>query len=202
MEILRYGQSIQVLLMTRYIQFLAPPGSGKSTIAHALVTWFSLKGIHCEYLPEYAKSLVYKGTLAGTNQFLLSGNQYQLLKELSGKVDLVITDTHILNGLIYSSLPKYRDSLTQEQKVRLRNQLVEYNQNLPGITINVVPQLDKYVQEGRVELQEEIEEIQRLINEVIPEITYVYNFTNRALEFLPFNEQVVSLGESISSFVN
>lgn len=95
------------------VNLFSGPGAGKSTIAALLFGKLKLADIRCELVPEYAKELLWEGAakqFADKNH--ITQGQLWRLQRLVGEVDVIITDSPILLGLVYASPPaNYRDWL-------------------------------------------------------------------------------------------
>ncbi len=85
------------------VNFLAGPGSGKSTTAAGVFALLKLHGVNCEYVPEFAKDLTWENrhkTL--DNQIYIFAKQQHRLWRMQGEVDVVITDAPLIQGLVYT----------------------------------------------------------------------------------------------------
>lgn len=94
------------------VNLYAGPGSGKTTLAHAVTAHLKMMGgpLVVEYVGEYAKRLVFEDRRAAmSNQILILGRQFQELGNLYGKADIVVTDGPMLHGLIYGDYLKFPD---------------------------------------------------------------------------------------------
>lgn len=88
--------------VTLVVNLVAGPGAGKSTTAAG--TFFELKqrGVNCEYVPEFAKDLVWEDrTNVLGNQVYILGKQYHRLWRLQGKVDVIVTDCPLFLAVHY-----------------------------------------------------------------------------------------------------
>lgn len=89
--------------MTRYISFFGGPGSGKSTCATGIFAAMKRRNINCEYVPEYAKSVVWAGRVDDLrDQFYITGQQHHAMFNLNGRVDYAICDSPLILGSIYA----------------------------------------------------------------------------------------------------
>ena len=87
---------------TLVVNLFAGPGTGKSTSMAHIFAELKWRNVDCEMITEYAKDKVWEGSEhVLENQYYVSGKQYFKLKRIQGKVDVVITDSPILVGLIY-----------------------------------------------------------------------------------------------------
>ena len=85
------------------VNLFGGPGCGKSLTAFGLAYHLKRRGVNTGYIPEFAKDLVYGerwDLLADQEHILDVQHNRQVL--LEGKVDIAITDTSLLNGLIYA----------------------------------------------------------------------------------------------------
>jgi hypothetical protein len=92
----------------KVINLFGGPGSGKSTTASGLFFKMKMSGKinSVELVTEFAKDLVYAGRLKELrpeNQMYITAKQYSRLHRLIGNVDYVITDSPIIQGLLYTS---------------------------------------------------------------------------------------------------
>lgn len=88
---------------TTYINFIGGPGIGKSTSAAELFVKMKQAKLDVELVTEVAKDFVWenrKDTLS--YQPYVTSKQFRNLYRLHGKVDYVVTDASILNGLFYA----------------------------------------------------------------------------------------------------
>jgi len=84
------------------VNLFAGPGAGKSTTAAGVFYYLKLLGVNCELAREYAKDKVWEeNKTALNNQNYIFGKQSYKLTMLETKVDVIITDSPLLNLLLY-----------------------------------------------------------------------------------------------------
>ncbi len=104
---------------TLVLNLFGGPGTGKSTTAAGIFHKLKLAGVNCEMALEYAKDRVWEGSgHVLDNQLYVFGKQYHRLWRLLGKVDIVITDSPLLNSLLYyrGENPHFPEMVTFEHK--------------------------------------------------------------------------------------
>jgi guanylate kinase len=84
------------------INFYAGPGSGKSTICAETFAKLKWLNINCEMALEWVKDIVWEENfLPLTNQMYITSQQQYRLFRLKDKVDVILTDSPLLQGLVY-----------------------------------------------------------------------------------------------------
>lgn len=85
-----------------HVNLYAGPGVGKTTTALGLAYHLKMLGVHCEYVPEVAKSLLYQGRLHTTPQADIVRNQSEQMSTMTvGRVQVVVTDSPVPLALAY-----------------------------------------------------------------------------------------------------
>jgi len=143
---------------------LGGPGSGKSTTAAAVFAELKWLGVVAELVQEYAKDKVWEGHFnILSNQFYVFAKQHQRLLRLEGQVEVAITDSSILNSIIYNNSNPDFNSVVLEEYKKFNN-------------LNFFIQRKKdYVQIGRTQTESEAIDIDGKIKNLldINEIPYV-----------------------------
>lgn len=135
------------------VSFFGGPGAGKSTIASSVFSRLKKQGISCEFVHEYAKELAWEareGTLS--NQTLILGKQFEMFRRCMDQVDIIITDTSLLNSAIYCHNYKLPYAREIEQ---LAVAMYESMDNFPFYVKRTHP----YVQNGRYQTEEEADQV-------------------------------------------
>lgn len=100
--------------MTKVINLIAGSGVGKSTCAAGLFYHMKLKGINCEQVQEYVKSLAWAGhKIDPLDQITIVGEQAKREKLLYNKVDYIVTDSPLVLGGIYDEF--YNKDISSSQ---------------------------------------------------------------------------------------
>ncbi len=105
-----YSQDLESARKTVVVNLFAGPGAGKTTCAWEIASELKKRGIEAEYVSEYAKEFVWDGKteiLDGSleHQQMLFTEQAHRINRLLGKVDVVVTDSPTILGLLYLKEP-------------------------------------------------------------------------------------------------
>lgn len=94
------------------VNFFGGPGAGKSTLALGVASKLKQAGTNCEYIHEFAKELTWDGRFnAMKNQTWILGSQYEMLRRCVDQVDVIITDTSLLNSALYAKGGPFADKI-------------------------------------------------------------------------------------------
>jgi adenylate kinase family enzyme len=96
------------------VNLFGGPGSGKSTTAAGVFNKLKLAGVNCEIVTEFAKHITWKKDLNTLkNQIYVFAKQHDRMFHLKEQVDVIITDSPIIMGLIYTDYDKVSPSFEQ-----------------------------------------------------------------------------------------
>lgn len=144
---------------TLVINLYGGPGSAKSTICAGVFSQLKWKEVECELNLEFAKDLVFEESFENLkNQLYVFGNQHIRMSRLNGKVDIIVTDSPLLNSIIYDAK---NDPIFKELILREHNKLNNFN-----IFLN---RKKKYNPNGRLQTEEEAIELDKQIKNMLIE---------------------------------
>jgi hypothetical protein len=143
------------------INLYAAPGSGKSTTAAYLFSFFKNRGKNIELITEYCKQLVYsKRENEMTNQIYLLAKQYKKMKDIEdyGHVPIVVTDCPLLLGLVYAKqLPYYEE---------FKNLVCKLHEGFENINV-FIRRTKPYNPSGRLQNEQESDLLSPAIKELV-----------------------------------
>lgn len=166
----------------KLINLFAGPGTGKSTTATALFAELKYMGVNCEYVAEYAKDAAWekRGKKFFKAQQLIWGKQSFRLEKLRDEVDIAVTDSPLLLGLVYMpddfAMPSMRQAIVEDH--------LRYD------SLNVMLRRNKsYNTKGRNQTKEEALELDKKIWDMLEE---TFGNSGRPYEVLDFGRDNVA----------
>lgn len=149
---------------TIIINLIGGPCIGKTTMAALIFAKIKLQGYTCEYIQEYAKTLVWQQKFDKLNdQYAISMKQYALLAAIHGSVDYIITDGPLVQGLYYN-----RYNLENNSNIeRTEAMILAKHSSMKSINILLSRGDFAYEQAGRMQNEEEAKEIDVMLRHIL-----------------------------------
>lgn len=143
------------------------PGTGKSLYSTLLFTMLKINGVNAEFIPEYAKDLVWRNKKEILrNQHIISYHQYKSIKGATKYVDAVITDGSLIHSHYYNRHSKINYSNVELTEQRIDKFLNKFNNIVIFLKRN--PKYP-YQQEGRYQNEEQAKEIDDIMKAILDE---------------------------------
>ena len=157
--------------MALIVNIFGGPGAGKSTAATGVFSKLKVQGYNVEYVHEYAKGVVWEKSFGKlNNQLYIFGQQHHRQFRCSDQVDVVITDSPLILGIVYAE--EY-GALSQPLEALIHHEFSEQdNLNL------VLNRQHKYDQTGRSQDESEALHIDANIYKVLETAQYQYHELN------------------------
>lgn len=168
--------------MTKIINLFGAPGSGKSTLAAGLFYIMKLQQLNVELVTEWIKEKLFEeAAYPFQDQLYTFAKQNKKIRQLVGKVDYIICDSPLIQGLVYSKEP---DSFN--------NMVAEYFNSYDNLNI-LLKRTHAYHTEGRIQTEEESKEVGDLIQSTLDKYNVEY------LE-MPTKQAVINITNLIHLF--
>ena len=162
---------------TIVINLFSGPGAGKSTFCASIFAQLKWKEVECEMALEYAKDRVWEGSNnVLKNQLYVFGKQQHRMYRLNGKVDVIVTDSPLLNSIIYDAHNDYdlrRVILNEHRKYENMNFFID--------------RAKKYNPKGRLQTEEGAKVIDLEIKEMLDQ----YNIPYEIIHGIPENTSLI-----------
>ena len=156
---------------TKVINLISGPGVGKSVCAGLIFSELKIRNYSAEYAQEYVKQLIWKGDFETIkNQYYVSSKQYELLKNINGKVDYIVTDGSLIHGLYYNRTFKDNVSDIERTEVRIKELISEFE----NVYIFLERGLYPFEEVGRIHTYEESLKINKELEELLIDMKIKY----------------------------
>jgi AAA domain len=156
----------------RVINLFGGPGAGKSTTAAG--TFFKMKSTgkfgKVELVTEFAKDMVYAGRLQElkSNQLYITAKQYHRMERLRDQVDYIITDSPIIQAVLYTPGDYFPSFLPL---------LFELHNSFDNINI-ILNRVKEYKEYGRTQTEEEALQLDTKIRKFFNSMSITYSVVN------------------------
>ena len=149
---------------TKVINLIAGPAVGKTLTAALTFGHLKLQGKNAEYVSEYAKKLVWLGDFENlNNQYYVSLKQYKLMKAMDGKIEYLVADCSLLQGLYYNKF--YPDNTSNIEKTEKK--IWELYNSFNNINIFLVRGDYPYEEAGRYQTEAEAKAIDAELEKIL-----------------------------------
>lgn len=153
---------------TVVVNFIGSPCSGKSLLSALTFAELKLRGKVCEYVQEFAKTLVWlKDFSTLNNQYYVSSRQNGIIRSIvdTGQIDFIITDGPLLNGLYYNRYNPDNVSSVEKTEKFILDRYAEYD------NFNVYLRRGNFAYEtaGRIQTMEEANEVDSVLYAMLKE---------------------------------
>lgn len=149
----------------KVINLFAGPGAGKSTTAAGLFHFMKLEQMKVELVTEYAKDITWeKRHNILTDQLYIFAKQHRRVSRLRGEVDYVVTDSPLLQSLVYRAegYPAVFDEL-----------VLEFWRTFENVNF-MLERAKAYVAMGRSQSEDEARAIDATIRGILEEYAVPY----------------------------
>jgi adenylate kinase family enzyme len=149
---------------TFVVNLIGGPGIGKTTMSAIIFANLKLKKYSAEYVQEYAKQLVWmKKFSILNNQYYVTQYQYDMLKQLNGLVDYVVTDGPLIGALYYN----LHNSDNTSNVTKTNELILNCYNDFKNINIFLTRGDYKYEEAGRTQKEEESKEIDIIMKHLL-----------------------------------
>lgn len=182
------------------IAIIGSPGTGKSTLAYEIMTFFKKRGLHIEMVPELIKYKVFdKKTNFFAKNFDINNTkkqkelEYIFKSEVAQKeIDYLLCEAPLCNGFFYASFYKKEAELKKLHKIAL-NSINDYD------IVFFVKRLknQEFISFGRKESISQAEAMELLIEKEFNSLYFknVYHVINRETDINFIFNEIIKLNK-------
>lgn len=158
--------------MTKVVNLISGPGTGKSTLAAELYARMKRMHLNVEMVREVAKEWAYEKRAVGPfEQIAILGEQIKRESSLFNKVDYIITDSPVLLGAFYFDYnhnEQFMNQMVQDYYKFAESKGIEFKNY-------ILPRTGSYDPKGRFETEDEAEDIDEGIRLYMSAESYSYD---------------------------
>lgn len=152
--------------MNMLVNLFGVPGAGKSTGAAYIFSQLKMRGVNCEYIPEFAKDKVWENSEeVFKNQAYIFGKQFFRISRCYDKVDVVITDSPLPLSILYNREAR----LTENFNATVMDVFNSFN-NMNYLILRTKP----YNPVGRFQSEEESDQLNEPLLHLLEDRKIVY----------------------------
>lgn len=170
---------------TTVINIFAGPSCGKTTLAAKLFYEFKVSNLFAsvELVQEHAKQLVWQKRFDELkNQKLVTQGQIKLLMPLVDEVELIITDSPLELGLVYSPMEQYQI---------IQKMIKSCNEQYNAINLFLERGDFKFEEKGRIHNEEESREKDLEIRTLLDTLEADYTVINHNTSCLDIAQNII-----------
>jgi len=178
-------------MKTKVINLISGPGAGKTTSAALIFAELKIRGKITEWASEYAKKLVWLERWdILNNQHIVSLKQYELLKSMNSRVEFIVTDGPLVQGLYYN---RYNtNNLSNVEKTQ--EFILKSNAEFSNINIFLTRGAFPYEEAGRYQTFDEAKQVDIDLKNILDELHVNYKeFSSGKVELTEMIEYILSI---------
>lgn len=167
---------------TKVINLFGGPGAGKSTLSAGLFYQMKLMGLNVEQSSEWIKDKLFEDTpYPFKDQLYTFAKQNKRIREKVGKVDYIICDSPLIQGLVYQL----------QEPESFKTVMLDYFNLYDNVNL-FLERIHRYQQSGRIQSEEQATKISHKIEQTLIQYNIPYTklnsdtSINRIIEVLDF----------------
>jgi hypothetical protein len=150
------------------INMFAGPGTGKSTAAAGVFSLLKMHGVNAELITEFAKDLAWEERFTTMdNQSYIWGKQHHKMWRVKDHVDVMVTDSPLLFGLIYG-----------QKNPECLNEMILHSFNTFNNMNYFLLRMKPYNPKGRIQTEEKAKQLDNEIHVMLFENNIKFKIVN------------------------